>query len=160
MINQPIQQTQSINPLGKLFFYTAALFCVGFVMLSLEALHQSFLANEQLITRVLTLCVVALALAVTAYVCVNILLSLEYRATENKIFKESHQQLLPSQPEMLQNGSKLDFETRKKILGLYYEMTSSNSLSLNQIALEVFGKKGGYYNTQIREALADYDIEI
>jgi hypothetical protein len=39
-------------------------------------------------------------------------------------------------------------------------MTFHNSLSLNQIALDVYGKKGGFYNNLIKEILAKHGREI
>lgn len=113
---------------------------------------------RSLIMRVLIFSAIVLILSAVAFIAVNIFLSLEYRATENEIFKQSRQQLQIADNSEINSDSDSDMERR--ILDLYHEMTATNSLSLNQIALEVYGKKGGFYNNQIREVLQQYQIDI
>jgi hypothetical protein len=68
--------------------------------------------------------------------------------------------LLLNQTETTDDKDNLSPKKEEKILSLYQEMIENNSLSLNQIALKVFGKKGGYYNVQIKEVLSKHGIEI
>lgn len=144
-------------PLNRILSLIAAFFGVGIALILLNAFYEALTHYQELINRVLTLSAVILILSFVAYVSVNIYLSIEYRATQNEIFKQSRQELLPSNEP---TNEQPEIDNERRILDLYHEMTASNSLSLNQIALEVYGKKGGHYNGKIREILNSYNIEV
>ena len=153
-----LQQPDNLTPLNRILCRIATFFGIGIALLLLNVFYEALAHYQGLMMRIFAFSAIVLVLSFVAYISVNIYLSIEYRATENEIFKQSRQQL--------QIASKADGEgepesdTESRILELYNEMTASNSLSLNQIALEVYGKKGGYYNNRIREVLSSYSIDI
>jgi len=153
-----LQQPAPLHPLNKVLCFIAAFFGTGVALLLLNAFYEALTTYQALIARVLAFSAVALVLCFVAYIGTNIFLTLEYRATQNEIFKQSKQELQLGDKSQLGNDSQSD--TERRILDLYHEMTASNSLSLNQIALEVYGKKGGYYNNLIREVLSGYSITV
>jgi hypothetical protein len=122
------------------------------------AFYDALIEYKALFMRFLAFCVIVLLLALVAYVVINVFLSIQHRATENLFFMQSRQELQVT--DNSRTGEDSEIETDRKILDLYHEMNATNSLSLNQLALEVYGKKGGYYNDKIREVLSGYHIEI
>lgn len=154
MILQPTTSPQS--PLNRVLCYLAGFLGTGAGLILLNSLYEAVSEYNALIMRVLTFGIVVLILSVVAYISVSIILTIEYRATENKIFKESRQQFIPSSEE---NSGQSD-DKEEKILSLYDEMAFTNSLSYNQIAVEVFGGKSGVYTKQIKEILVKNGREI
>lgn len=144
--------------INRVLNHIVAFFGTGIALILLNCFYNAMNEYSALIMRILALSAVVLILSFVAYVSVNIFLTIEYRATQNEIFKDSRQELLTDKSGNDDQPNEMD--TERKILDLYHEMTASNSLSLNQIALEVWGKKGGYYNNQIREVLSGYNIDI
>lgn len=150
------QQVTPLHPLNKILSTIAAVFATGVALLLLNAFQEALTQYSALIMRILALSAVILILSFVTYVSVNIYLTIEYRATQNEIFKQSQQELLSNEP----TNESPELDTERRILELYDDMTFHNSLSMNQIALAVYGKKGGYYNNQIREILTNNGREI
>ena len=152
-----LQQSEQITPLNRILLFIAAFLGFGIASLLLVAFYDALNEFHALINRIFAFSAVVLILSLVAYVSVNVFLTIEYRATENEIFKQSRQQLIigkTTSPQQLGNDAD-DIEER--ILELYDEMTTSNTLSMNQICLEIYGKKGGTYNDKVREVLRSND---
>lgn len=153
-----LQQTTPQNPFARILCAIAAFFGTGIALLLLMAFYDALVEYKPLFMRFIAFCVIVLLLALVAYVVFNVFLSIQHRATENLFFMQSRQELQVTDKSQLGNDSESD--TERKILDLYHEMNATDSLSLNQLALEVYGKKGGYYNDKIREILSSYNITV
>lgn len=140
--------------LNRILLSTTGFLSFGIALIILTSFWDAIATYHDFVARVLALCVIALSLSLAAYVCVNVFLALERRAIENKFFRESKQELQISQNKQNMTDADQD-EVGQKILEMYQE-----NASLNQIALEVYGKRGGAYNNKIREVLRAYEIEI
>lgn len=156
MILQPAATPQ--NAFNRVLCFLTAFLGTGLCVLLLNSFWRALNEYNALIMRVLTLGIVVLILSFVAYVAVSIILTIEYRATENQIFKESRQKFIPGNAEAEDNSQSDDKEER--ILSIYDEMTFTNSLSYNQIALEVFGGKSGVYTKRIKDVLTKHGREI
>lgn len=154
MILQPAATPQSA--FNRVLCFLTAFLGTGLSVLLLNSFWRALNEYNALIMRVLTLGIVVLILSFVAYIAVSVILTIEYRATENQIFKESRQQFIAGNAE--DNDQSDDKEER--ILSIYDEMTFTNSLSYNQIALEVFGGKSGVYTKRIKDVLTKHGREI
>lgn len=152
-----LQHQTPQSPLNKVLCFVAAFFSTGIALMLLNEFYQALTTYQALILRILAFSAVVLILSFVAYVSVSLFLTIEYRATENLIFKESRQQLQIADKSL--EDEETDY-TESRILELYDDMTFHNSLSMNQIALDVYGKKGGFYNNLIKEVLAKNGREI
>lgn len=158
IINHSADAHGNKSALAPVLTAIVAFFCFGIAVILLAVFYDTVMEYRHLIMRVLIFSAIVLILSVVAFIAVNIFLSLEYRATENQIFKESQQQLQIADNSQNNEASDTDIESR--VLEPYDDMTFHNSLSLNQIALDVYGKKGGFYNNLIKEILAKNGREI
>lgn len=152
-----LQQTPAQPPalsINKVLCYLAAFFGTGIALILLNCFYNALNEYSALIMRILAFSAVVLILSFVAYVSCNIYIIIEYKATENEIFKESRQQLITSDEEPESD------DKEQKILSLFDEMTFTNSLSYNQIALDVFGGKSGVYTKQIKDILVKNGREI
>lgn len=133
----------------------AAIFAASIAFILVVAFYDAITIYNAVVMRVLAFCVVVLALSFVAYVSVNVLLAIEYRSIENEVFKKSHQEL-----QIGSDSNKSGDELTDKILSLYDTMKFYNSVSLTQIALEVYGQKGNFYSNKVRNVLIEYGREI
>lgn len=152
-----LHESNELSPLNRILLFIAAFLGFGAASLLLIAFYEALNEFHALIGRIFAFSAVVLILSVVAYISVNVFLSIEYRATENEIFKQTQQQFLLGNktPSSTQENDPPD--TEQQILELYDEMIASHSLSMNQICLEVYGKKGGTYNDKVREVLRNND---
>jgi len=132
------------------------IFGSGIGLILIIAFYDAMIEYHDVIGRICAFSAVVLILSFVAYVSVNILLAIEHRAIENKIFKESSQEL------QLGSSKTETLEERRKaqILELFDNMTFHNSLSFNEIAREVYGQQSGVYTKRIKEVLTDNGREF
>lgn len=137
-----------MSNLSRVLTGIAIFFGGGVSLILIVAFADAMTEYHVLMMRFLTLCAVLLMLSLVAYVSVNVFLTLEYRAIQNEFFRQSKQEL------QLADNSTTRVVDKNRVLELYQD-----GESLNRIALDVFGKKGGAYNNKIREILKEYNIQ-
>lgn len=93
-----------------------------------------------------------------AYIGFMLFLSFEYKAIQNERFKRDNVELLHGN--VTSNGGSNSDDKEMEILRAYSELMESGAFSLNRLALAVYGKKGGVYNSQLRAVLQAHDIDV
>lgn len=151
------QSTELQNPINRVLCNIAAFFGTGIALIILLAFYDALATYSAIVMRVLTFGAITLILSVVAYVAVNVFLTLEYRAIENKIFKESHQELIISDRPKAET---LEEKRERQVIELFDSMKFHNSISFNEIAREVFGQQSGVYTKQIKEILTNNGREF
>ena len=126
---------------------------IGFSLLLLTAFYDfiTLYASALAFTFLVTLRV--LLGFFVAYIGFMLFLSFEYKAIQNERFKKHNIELLSEASDTADDKENL-------VLEAYNRLTSSGTFSLNQLALAVYGKKGGSYNAELRAILNNHDIEI
>jgi len=113
------------------------------------AFYNAITVHSAIINRILAFGCVVLILSGVAFVAVNFVMSIEYRAIQIQRFKNDNVQLIERKED------KNSDDKSNKIIELFKQ-----NKSLNEIALAVYGKKGGYYNTQIKAVLEQYGLDL
>lgn len=173
-----ITQQQRANS-GQSFGYMTAkavVFCfgllgIGTTTLILITFHDAIVKYGDSLKWLMFISFAILVVLVLVFIAVNLFLIVERRAIETEIIKQNN--FLPRTINAM-NARKANYLatdekeeeaefvtfTDEKTYEIYSEMIASDSFSLNQLATEIYGNKGGEYNKKLRKSLAKFGVNI
>lgn len=171
-----ITQQQRANS-GQSFGYMTAkavVFCfgllgIGTTTLVLITFHDAIVKYGDSLKWLMFISFAILVVLVLVFIAVNMFLVIERRALETELFKQNNflPRTLNGKNTALIENKQDDEEaevfitfTDRKTYEIYSEMIASDSFSLNQLATEIYGNKGGEYNKKLRKSLAKFGVNI
>jgi hypothetical protein len=129
----------------------------GFSLLLLVAFYDFITLYASALSSAFLVAFRVLLCFFVAYIGFMLFLSFEYKAIQNERFKRDNVELLQGN---VTSNKRLGDDKEMEILSAYSELMESGAFSLNRLALAVYGKKGGVYNSQLREVLQAHDIDV
>lgn len=157
---------------AKALVFTFGFFGVGMSALLLVLFYDAIAKYSDAMKWLMFISFAIFIVLILLYIALNIYFAAERRAYENEILKQNNLLYLPKQPRKGREKDKPiihwnkqpdeDFISDKdqETYDVYQEMISSDTFSLNQMALELYGIKGGEYNKKIRTSLSKFGINI
>lgn len=157
--------------LAKTLVFSFGLLGVGIAALILTIFHDAMIKYSDSLKWLIFITFCILIILVLVFIAVNMFLIVERRAVETEIMKQNNLILLAKPvnkkreketPLIHWNKTDDDFITDKdqETHDVYQEMIATDTFSLNQMALELYGIKGGEYNKKIRVSLNKFGINI
>ena len=154
MLSDTEEKHTPLHALNKIFIFITAFIATGLSILLLIAFYDCLVVYHKDIMKTLYIAFKLILVCGCFYIYFFAFLSIERKNNEN-----NRRYYNPSNIEYDDHATSINSENNR-ILETYKEMQATNSFSLNKLAMEIYGKKGGHYNKLIRDALSEHNIEV